>query len=66
MVILRTDSAYYSHAVVTAAERAGAYVSITARFDAAVSRAIAGNDEDAWTGIQYPQAIFHATEQRWT
>lgn len=30
MVVLRADSAYYSHAVVTAAERAGAYVSITA------------------------------------
>jgi hypothetical protein len=47
------------------AERAGAYVSITARLDAAATRAIEGIDEDAWTGIRYPQAIIHDTEHHW-
>jgi hypothetical protein len=65
MVILRADSAYYNHGVVTAAHRGGAYVSITTGMDAAVRRAIAGIDEDAWTGIRYPQAIFDDAEQRW-
>ena len=65
MVIVRMDSAYYNHQVVAAAHRAGAKVSITARMDAAVTRAIAGIAEDAWTGIRYPQAIFDDDEQRW-
>src|SRR3954469_20301233 len=41
-VLLRADSAFYSHALVTAARQAGAEVSITVRMDAAVNRAIAG------------------------
>ena len=65
MVILRADSAYYNHGVVAAAHRAGAHVSITTRMDAAVTRAIAGIAEQAWTPIKYPQAIFDDAEQRW-
>jgi hypothetical protein len=65
MVILRAVSAYYNHGVVAAAHRAGAQVSITARMDAAVTRAIAGIAEQAWTPIEYPQATFDDAEQRW-
>ena len=39
-VLLRADSAFYSHTVVTAAARAHADVSITARMDPNVKRAI--------------------------
>jgi hypothetical protein len=41
-VLLRGDSAYYGHAVVNAAARAGADVSVTVRQDKRVKAAIAG------------------------
>ena len=39
--------------------------SITARQDPAVRTAIAAIDEDAWTPIQYPNAIYDEDQQRW-
>lgn len=56
-MLVRADSAYYQHGFVTAALRAGAQVSVGARLDSAVRRAIAGIDETAWTKIAYPQAV---------
>lgn len=57
LVLLRADSAFYGHPVVAAAHRAGARVSITARMDPAVKRAIASITDDAWTTIHYTDAI---------
>jgi DDE family transposase len=65
LVIARADSAFYNHAVVAAARRGGAYFSITARMDAAVKKAIAGIEEDAWTAIRYPQAVWDEEGQCW-
>jgi len=56
-MLVRADSAYYQHGFVTGALRAGAQVSVGARLDSAVRRAIAGIDETAWTTIAYPQAV---------
>ena len=56
-ILVRADSAYYQHGVVTAALRAGAQVSLGARQDTAVRRAIAGIGEATWTKIAYPQAV---------
>src|SRR3954468_19822152 len=64
-VLLRADSAFYSHALVTAVLKAGAEVSITVRMDAAVKRAIAGLAEDGWTTIKYPDAIYDETTGSW-
>src|SRR3954464_7591828 len=64
-VLLRADSAFYSHALVTAARHAGAEMSITVRMDAAVKRAIAGIAENAWTTIKYTDAIFDETTGTW-
>ncbi len=65
LVIVRADSAYFSHDVVAAARRAGAKVSITARMNPAVLRAISAiDDETAWIPIQYPNAIWDEDEQR--
>lgn len=64
LVILRADSAYYNHAVIDAATRAGARFSITARSSKPLSRAIASIDEDAWTPIHDPNAIWDEDEQR--
>lgn len=57
VVLLRADSAFYAHAVVAAAHRGGAKVSITARMDPAVKRAIATITDDQWTTIKYTDAI---------
>ncbi len=65
LVIVRADSAYYSHAVVAAARRAGAHFSVTARMTPAVASAIATIEETAWTPIRYPNAVFDEAEGRW-
>lgn len=64
-VLLRADSAFYGHAVVGAAVKAGAEVSVTVRLDAKVNAAIATIGEDAWTTIGYPQAVFDEATGRW-
>jgi hypothetical protein len=64
-IVVRADSAYYSHRVVAAARAAGAHFSVTARMTRAVTRAIATIDETAWTPIRYPNAVWDDEEQRW-
>ncbi len=65
MITVRADSAYYNHDVITASMTAGAYFSVTARMDRAVTAAITRIPEQAWTGIKYPEAIWEEAEQRW-
>ncbi|MFN2327183.1 MAG: IS1380 family transposase, partial [Gemmatimonadales bacterium] len=64
-VLLRADSAYYGHAVIGAAVKAGAEVSVTAGLDARVKAAISGIADDAWTTIKYPKAIFDEDSSTW-
>jgi len=64
-VLVRADSAYYTHDFIAAAVRAGAWFSVTARMNAQVKAAIAGISEDAWTPIAHPNAVWEETEQRW-
>lgn len=64
-VLVRADSAFYGHAVVSAAHHAGAKVSITARMDPAVKRAIGMIADDAWTTIQYTDAIVDEATGTW-
>src|SRR4051812_4953860 len=64
-VLVRADSAFYSHALVTAVLTAGADVSITVRMDPAVKRAITAIAEDAWTTIKYPDAVYDETTGGW-
>ena len=65
LLIVRADSAYYSHDIIAAARRAGARFSVTARLTATVTRAITTIGEQAWVPIRYPNAIFDDHEQRW-
>ena len=65
LVLLRADSAFYGQAVVSAAHRTGAKVSITARMDPAVKRAIATITDDSWTTIQYTDAIRDEATGEW-
>lgn len=55
-VLLRADAAYYSHAVVSAAQHAGANVSVTVRMNPSIRHAIETISDDAWTPIEYPGA----------
>lgn len=64
-VLLRADSAFYGYATVKAAASAGADVSITARMDPAIRKAIAGIAQDAWQPIQYTDAVFDEAADRW-
>jgi hypothetical protein len=64
-VLVRADAAFYSHALVATVRTAGGKVSITVRMDPAVKRAITGIEEDAWTTIKYPDAIFDETTGSW-
>ena len=65
MIIVRADSAYFRHDVVAAAHAGGAKFSVTARLNKAATRAIAGIDQQAWTPIRYPNAVFDDEQQRW-
>lgn len=63
--LVRADSAFYGHAVVGAALRAGAEVSATVRLDPKVKAAISAIDDDAWTRIEYTDAVFDEQTQTW-
>jgi hypothetical protein len=63
--LVRADSAFYGRALVLAAVRAGADVSVTVRLDKRVKAAIAGIGDDAWTTIEYKDAIFDEQAGRW-
>ncbi len=64
-VLLRADSAFYSHKTITAAIRAGADVSITAKLDPAVRAAIAAISDDAWAKIEYTHPVFDDETGEW-
>ena len=63
--LLRADSAFYGHATIGTAIKAGADVSVTVRMDPAVKAAIATITEDAWTKIEYTDAIRDEATGQW-
>lgn len=65
MVVVRADSAFFSHKVVAACRHAGARFSLAVAQRKKVREAIATIPEDAWTSIKYPTAVWDADEQRW-
>jgi hypothetical protein len=64
-VLVRADSAFYGHRAVGAALRGGAQVSVTVRLDPKVKAAIAAIGENAWTPIEYTDAVFDETTGQW-
>jgi hypothetical protein len=64
-IVVRMDSAFYGSPACSAARRAGAQFSVTARIDPKVRTAIAGIPGDAWTPIRYPRAIWDDQLGRW-
>jgi len=64
-VLVRMDSAFYGRGPVHAAIAGGAAVSVTVRMDKRIKAAIEAISEDAWTTIEYTDAIFDDSSQRW-
>jgi hypothetical protein len=64
-VLVRMDAAFYGRKAVNAALAGGAAVSVTVRMDAAVKKAIATIPDDAWTTIEYTDAIYDEADGRW-
>jgi hypothetical protein len=65
LILVRMDSAFYGRGAVHAALAGGAAVSVTVRMDKAVKKAIAAIDQDAWTTIEYTDAVFDQRTGRW-
>lgn len=65
VLVLRADSAYYGYDVIAAVLRQGACFSVTARQDKAVRKAIATITDDAWTTIDYTDAVFDEASGQW-
>ncbi len=63
--LVRADAAFYGAPTVGAAVRAGAEVSVTVRLDPKVKAAIAAIAHDAWTPIEYTDAIFDEVSGTW-
>jgi len=63
--LVRADSAFYGSDMVNAALRGGADVSVTVRLDKRVRAAIATIDQDAWTPIEYTDAVYDEQTSRW-
>jgi hypothetical protein len=64
-VLVRMDSAFYGRNAVHAALAGGAQVSVTTRMDSRVKATIATIPEDAWTTIEYTDAVFDDTSEQW-
>ncbi|MCX5317552.1 IS1380 family transposase [Streptomyces sp. NBC_00154] len=65
LLVMRADSAFYASEVIAACRALGARFSVTARMNASIKRAIATIDEDAWTAIKYPKAVWDEEGQCW-
>ena len=63
--LVRADSAFYGSATVRAAIRGGADVSVTVRLDPKVKATIATIGQDAWTPIEYTDAVYDEQANRW-
>ncbi len=65
LILVRMDSAFYGRGPVHAALAGGAAVSVTVRMDKRVKAAITTIGDDAWTTIEYTDAVFDEASQRW-
>src|SRR5699024_8846967 len=63
--LLRADSAFCTHETVAAAERAGAWFSITIPAWKSVTRAFSQIPETAWQAIHYTDAVWDDEARTW-
>ncbi|MFD4144390.1 transposase [Streptomyces sp. NPDC058572] len=65
MVVVRTDSAFFSHKIVAVRRRHKARFSLAVAQRKKVRELIATIPETAWTPIKYPKEIWDEDEERW-
>ena len=65
-ILVRFDSAFYNSAVIGTVIRHGAHFSVTVPMNSSAQAAIAAIPEDAWTAIEYPQAVWDECAMRRT
>lgn len=63
--LVRADSAFYGAEVINAVRRGGADVSVTVRLDKRVRATIATIGDEAWTPIEYTDAVFDEQTNTW-
>jgi hypothetical protein len=64
-ILVRADSAFGSGPVASACRKAGANFSLTLQSNPKLQAAIDGIDEQAWTPVRYPGAVFDEQTGRW-
>ncbi len=64
-LVLRADSAFFQSDVIAAVLRRNACLSITARLNTPVRKAIEAIPADAWTPIKYTNAVWDHDAQAW-
>ncbi|MEU7864464.1 IS1380 family transposase [Nonomuraea sp. NPDC049141] len=64
-LVLRGDSAFYGAEVIGACREKDVRFSVTAKLDPKVKAAIAAIEQDAWTPIKYPNALFDEQAGGW-
>jgi len=64
-IVARFDSAFYNSAVIRTVRSHGAHFSVTVPMNSSIQAAIAPIPGDAWTAIEYPQAIWDDQLQSW-
>jgi hypothetical protein len=64
-VLVRMDSAFYGRGAVHAALAGGAAVSVTVRMNPQIKAAIAAISDQAWTTIEYTDAVYDEHSGRW-
>ncbi|MGW9029874.1 hypothetical protein ACWGQ5_38365 [Streptomyces sp. NPDC055722] len=64
-IVVRADSAFFSHKVVAVCRQADARFSPAAAVKKTIREAITRIDEDAWTPIEYARAVWDAEEEWW-
>ena len=65
MIVVRADSAFFSHKVVDVCRRNKVRFSLAVAQRKKVRELIATIPETAWTAIKYPKAIWDRDEERW-
>jgi hypothetical protein len=64
-LLVRGDSAFYTAKTINACIDKGARFSVTVKMDPKIKAAIASIPADAWTGINYPDAVFATQAGGW-
>jgi len=63
--LVRADSAFYGYPTVGAALRGGADVSVTVRLTSTIKTAISSISDNAWTPIEYTNAVYDHDTEHW-